>query len=407
MSSTLISNELQKDQRSRESIGLPNRAVVESVIPSEEKVQVETFGNVGTQKTSIRHPYLGVNSWIRVMPEKGTPLLTQQRGDYAQLEIFGYTSSNIANRHKVNQKGSTKKFLFRELQEGELEFMSSGRAYSHYADTGDVQLRGGTITLNLEQTQFQMVQQSPTYQRQLHLYDPAQLEHVERFGLVRRPDPANPAIILKYIRNTDQSFAMEHSRWLNKKDGSPLVSLQEGDIFDLQGNEIKHPTTNRPLRVAKDWYDDQGQALTFKIDESLNILIANTPTSTETTIKLGAKNVLDVSAKQLKMTFLSTGTMSFNNTLQIRASKLNAVAPQVNLGSAAAAFPVALATPMTTGFMSPLVSTLTAAFQALAATPAIVATPAAAAAMTTAANTIAGLSGAFASIPSTVVKTSG
>jgi hypothetical protein len=341
------------------------------------------------------------------MPEKGTSVLTQQRGDYTQLEIWGYLSNNVTNRHLVNKSRSAKQFLFRELNEGELELMSSGRAYSHYGETGDLELRGGTITLNMEQTELQMVGQAPTFQRQLHLYDTTKLEHVERFGVVRRPDPANPNVLLKYIRNSDQTFAVEHSVWLNKKDGSPLVTSQEGDIFDSQGNEIKHPTTNKPLRSTRDWYDDQGQSLTFKIDENLNILIANSNNSVETTLKLGNKNVLDVSGKQLKMTFLSTGTMTFQNTLQVRASKFNVVAPQVNLGSAAATFPVALATPLGSAVLTPMLAALVAAFNVLKAAPALAVTLPVANAMDATANTLSGLAPSVATIASTVVKTSG
>lgn len=396
--------DIKKLQKQRAAMGLPNRGVVASTITSAEQVNVETFGNVGTQKTIIRHPYMGVNSWVRVMPEQGTPVLTQQRGDYSQLEIWGYISNNLSNRHTINKGKSKKTFLFRELQEGEIELMSRGRGYMHLADSGDVEMRGGTVRMALQQTELQTVQHAPTHHRQLHMYDYRNLGHEEKFGVVRRPDPQNPDLVSKFIRNADNTFAVEYSRWLNKKDGSRLVEVQEGDVFDNQGQERKHSTTNKPLRSIRKWFNDQSQELSMEVDEDLNILIANTDTSRETTIKLGRQNVLDVSAKQLKMSFLTSGSLAFTQNVQIRTAKASVVSPNINLGAATAAFPVTMGDKLGSATLTPLFSSLSAIFTTLANSSAFASEQPVQEALKGTANTISGLSSTLVLSLSKTVK---
>lgn len=401
-----VASEIARDEKDRMAMVLPNRASVSSVITSTEQVQIESLNNVGVQRTVVRHPYMGINSWMRVMPEAGTPLLTQQRGDQAQLEIWGYIQNTLPNRLLRNRNAGTgiKPYLFRELYEGELEFMSKGRAYTHWSEGGDIDIRGGTIHTEMLQTDLRHRTQAPTHNRTLHLYDHKTMAHEEAFGVVRRPNPKNPDIVSQFIRRSDQSFAVEHSRWINKKDGNPLVEKQEGNVYGIDGKEVKHASTNKPLRSYKRWYNDQNQALSFEIDEQLNILLTSTNTTKETKIQLGAQNVLDLTAKQLKVSFLTTGLLAFTNSVEVRSPKISLSGTQVNLGSTAAASPPILGDRFNSSTMTPLLVMLAATFQTLSTSSAFVSQPPIVAALQGASQTMTTLAASLSAYLSNVVR---
>lgn len=401
-------SEIVRDEKDRQNMTLPNRASVSSVITSSEQLQIESLNNAGVQKTVIRHPYMGVNSWMRVMPEAGTPLLTQQRGDQPKLEIWGYIQNNLPNRLLRNKKAGTglKPYLFRELYEGELELMSKGRAYAHFSEGGDLDLRGGTIHTEMLQTDLRHRTQAPTHERTLHLYDHKILAHEEVFGVVRRPDPQNPDVISKFIRRSDQTFAVEHSRWINKPDGNPIVEKQEGYVYGVDGTEVKQASTNKPLRSFKRWYDDQNKPLSLEIDEQLNILITSTTTAKETKIQLGAQNVLDLSAKQLKMNFLTTGLMGFTQSLEVRSPKVSITSAAIALGAKAAVSPAVLGDKLMGASLGPMMATLATAFTALAASPTLATEQPVRQALVGAAQTMASLAATLPSALSAVVKIS-
>jgi hypothetical protein len=402
-----VASEIARDEKDRQAMTLPNRAAVSTVITSTEQLQIESLNNVGVQRTVVRHPYMGINSWMRVMPEAGTPLMTQQRGDRAQLEVWGYIQNTLPNRLLRNKAvGATgvKPYLFRELYEGELEFMSKGRSYMHLSEGGDIDLRGGTIHTEMLQTDLRHRTQAPTHNRTLHLYDHTTLAHEEAFGVVRRPDQQNPDIVSTFIRRSDQSFAVEHSRWINKKDGKPLVEKQEGNVYGPDGTEVKQGSTNKPLRSYKRWYDDNNLALSVEIDEQLNVLVTSTNTAKETILKLGSQNVLDITAKQLKMNFLTTGLLAFTNSVEVRSPKTNVVGTTINLGSSAAVSPVMLGDRFNSSMMTPLIAVLAATFQALSASSAFTSEPPVKAALSGASTTLSSLTSTFPTYLSQIVK---
>ncbi len=404
-----IASEIARNKKDREAMILPNRASVSSVITSSEQLQIESLNNVGVQRTVIRHPYMGINSWMRVMPEAGTPLMTQQRGDLPQLEIWGYIQNTLPNRLLRNKKASThdgvKPYLFRELYEGELEFMSKGRAYSHFSEGGDIDLRGGTIHTEMLQTDLRHRTQAPTHNRTLHLYDHNVLAHEEAFGTVRRPDSKNPDIVSKFIRRSDESFATEHSRWLNKSvDGKPLVTKQEGNVYSSDGTEIKQASTNKPLRSYKKWYNDQNQPLSFEVDEQLNILVTSTNTTKETKIQLGIQNVLDVSAKQLKMSFLTTGLLACTKSVEVRSPKISMFGAAINLGSTAATSPAILGDRFNAATMAPLLTTLASILKVLSASAAFSSETQVKQALSESSKTMSTLSGTLPASLSAIVR---
>jgi hypothetical protein len=395
--------EITVDENRKNSFTLPNRGIVRASIPSIEMVKVETVGNVGAQKTVIRHPYMGVNSWIRVCPEVGTPVMTQKRGDRDQLEIWGYISNT--NPETITRARESKEFLFRQLYEGETEIMTKGRAYSHWGESADIELRGGTIKQELLQTELEHSGTSPTFSRRLHMHDPSQIGHEERLGVVKRPDSQNPNAFQKYIRDSANEFAVEHSVWLDKKDGTPLSHFQDGHVVNEAGTFQKHSTTNKNLRYIRQWFNSQSGDLRIEVDEELNILVANSSTAREITLNLGTNTKLDINAKSLKETYTTTGNMSF-----IQSFKLTS--PQVAVRSANVTFGSNPVLSLVTGaqnsaVLTPLLNVMSSSLALIAAAPPIAAIPQVAGPLATNAATISGLQSALSGILTQQIKVSG
>jgi len=194
--------------------------------------------------------------------------------------------------------------------------------------------------------------------------------HEERFGVVKRPDSQKPDTVSNFVRLSDKSFAMEYSRWINKKDDSLLVQFQEGNVYDETGKELKHSTTNKPLRSIRRWYDNQNNSLAIEVDEDLNISMSNSAVARDTVLKLGAQNKLDLSGKQLKMTMLTTGAMNFFQSFQLTSPQIS-LAGNVTMGPPGAAAPLVMGDKLNNQTLKPFLLTVSSTFRTLAATPTI------------------------------------
>jgi hypothetical protein len=359
--SDLAQTEARRHAEAGQRTRLPVRAVVKNVLPSLEALDIQMALDPGISRVRVRHPYIGANSWIRVMPEAGTEIFTQQRGDEVMNEIFGYYSTSGALNVSSYQQ---EQLLYRDIISGEMEFMSNGRAYIYLGESGDLETRGGTIRHELLQSKLELRSIAPTYVRKLHTSPPYTLANEERFGVVKRPDPVLRNTFQQYVTLPNTDFAVEHSRWLNTKAGLPIIELQEGDVYDEFSSPVLQSSTNRSLRYQKKVYHKTVGELTHQIDEDLNILLANTSTAAETKVDLGKKNVLRITAKDVKATFLKTGSYNYATSLtttspttKFNASSLFTVegpkahlkAPLVHCGTSPS-IPLALATQTVTTF---------------------------------------------------------
>jgi len=344
-------------QDANASIMLPVRGAVLAVNPDRDAVSVSLSQATGNTDLSIRHPYVGVNSWIRTIPEIGTELLMQPRGDTAGNIVTGYSFNSAANLIVETRK---ERALLRSLNPGEIELMSAGRAYMYLGDRGDIELRGGTIRLEMLQSELELASISPTYRRRLHLNSNTKLAHEERFGIVKRKDTKNPNTVTKYVRLLDLSFAVEYSRWLNAKTGDTLLcSLQEGNVINENGLTVKHPTTTKDLRLQYCLgHKDTTSITTISVDEELNLLYDNSSATTkEAVFKFGSLSVLDISADSFKLTMNKTGDMKFPTSLTITSNTTNVKSSTINLGNPAP-FQAIVGTKLVNTVMTPLLSAL-------------------------------------------------
>lgn len=318
MPETLAYSEARKHAEVNQRLRLPLRAVIRQVLPDLESVEVQLALEPGASRLRVRHPYVGPNSWIRVMPEAGTEVLTIQRGDDYLNEIVSYYSYSPGGDVSDYKKGNQ---LYRPLNSGEIELISSGRAYLFLGEGGDVETRGGTIRHELLQSRLELRSVAPTYVKKLHSSPPYLLANEERFGVVKRPDLVFKNSMQQFVKLPAPAteFAVEYSRWLNNKAGMPLVELQEGSVVDSLGAFTKQSSTNKDLRYHKKVYHKYAGYLVHQVDEELNVLISNTSTATETKADLGAKNVLRLTAKDIKATLFGGGVYSYSSYLTTSA----------------------------------------------------------------------------------------
>lgn len=353
-------------QENKDSTNLPTRAVVTRALPEEEAVYLDSGTSPGLSKYQISHPYMGVNSWIRVMPEAGTEVLTVDRGDAPSDVIITYMANSMIPRLKAARQG---KQLLRVLNPGEIELMSSGRAYAFLSDAGDIELRGGMIRLDVLQTEQELTCLSPTYVRRLHLNEPDKLTYTERFGVVKRPDTTLPNAMQQYVRrtpsgSTTKEFAFEYGRWLSDGAGNILCTLQEGHVYDESAAEKKQGSTNKPLRYERLLIDKTGnQDITVQADEELNLYYSNSSnTSKEAKLSFGSLVTLDVSTNQYKMSVTKTGNIRYGTSLTLTSPKVDIKSSNVNFGNNPI-IPAVLGTPLINSVLTPLVTALQAFMQ--------------------------------------------
>lgn len=390
--------EAAKREEEIQSIAAPERGVVRSVLPGKETLKIEVASSAGTSTIAIRHPYVGVNSWIRCMPETGTTVVTQKLRDPAQREIWGYVShvlGNLARRAKDDNNA----VVYRELRPGEIEIMSSGRAYTHWSEEGNIEFHGGVVELSLMQTELEAVQRAPTHKRQLDQHVPNTLDREERFGLVKRPDLQKPYALQRYIKQND-AYQYEYLRLLTDDQARVMVHTREGHVYDDGGNEIKSGKTNRRIRYQKVIGEATNRGeLTLDVDEELNTVLVNSnPNKVLVDLDFGTQGEVKIASKKLDFTISQTSNQNFTQALTITTPKVRVSSADVGFG-AAPVIPAVLGTPLATNVLVPVITMVQAITTAMVA---VLANPAVAPATIT---TLTGLSASLGALVPTINST--
>ncbi len=256
---------------------------------------------------------------------------------------------------------------------------------------------------------------APTHKRRLMLHDPQNLDNIERFGIVRRPDLTSftnrqlAPVIQTFVRLEPLGeFAQEYYRSINRQDNGKIVSIEhDGDIVGLDGTFDTSPSTNKRLRYKRVWADKASTNFMFFIlDDGLNFQFVNGATAnTEADFKFGTKNTLKINTKIIKLTATSTGALTFNTGLTITSNKVEVKSPNVTFGNTGTQQAL-LGTQFINGVMTPFMTTLAGAMQVLAAEAVLIGSPSQTV-LTTLATTISSLVGSLPSTLSTQVKLSG
>jgi len=374
---SLIAYEAQQQIDERYKLMSPVRAVVASTAPEKDILLAQVYGEVGAVPMAIRHPFMGVNSYIRCMPEPGTPMMTQMAGTPKQMEIFGYiTRKGGAQLTASETKDAT---IFRRLEEGAIEVMSSGRAYTHWGTDGNLEQLGGVVQQVLSQSALEHQGRAPTFRRQLDLHIPSSLAHEERFGLVKRPDPQRPNSAEQYFKDANGKLYQEYGRWVNDVDRNILATHQEGHVLDLSGAVMKHSKTTKPLRYRRLVHHKTSGEFITEVDDELNVAVSNSATGAQqqADFNLGAMTATTVKSKKLKLSITESGNFVFGQTFTIQSPQISLVG-NVSLGGAfgaATSEPAVKGITLATNLLQPALTTIATAFNVAGADPAWVVAP--------------------------------
>jgi hypothetical protein len=343
----------------------PVRAVIRTVQPETETVKIENFGEPGVASVTLRHPFMSQNAWIRCMPEAGTPVVTQAVREPRQTEMWGYVTRRLGEL-LARARADDSAYVFRKLPPGEIEIMSSGRAYTHWSEEGNLSLYGGIVEQLLQQTELEIMSRAPTHKRHLDQEAPDTLAHEERFGLVKRKDQTRPFSRQSYVKD-GSAYQYEYGRWLNQDDGKLLTSLQEGHIYDEDAKEIKNSLTGRRVRLRRIIRDRTQQSdLTFDVDEDLNLVVKNNSQSKTTDLNFGLQNVVKLTSKQFNLNVLATSNQRFTQSLSIFSPKVRIDGIDIGFGSSPSQ-PAVLGTALVSSTLSPMISMTASALTILSA----------------------------------------
>lgn len=352
--------DIDSKKRQEAAVDLPQRGVISTVTPEMESVTTDLAHYSGAPQMVIRHPYFGVNSWIRVMPEPGTAVLTQNRGDQRKQEIWGYISNNVPRLLRAAKTG--KQILFRQLNQGDIEIQSKGRAYTHWGTSGELVQRGGMIEQCLSQKDLELSSIAPTHKRRLALHSASTVAHEERFGVVKRPDPDNPNSGQKYVKTSSGAFAHEYSRFLNappgedvSEEGRVLSSTQEGHVIDLNAKIKKSDGPNRDLRYERMLQGHLvGPKMKHQVDVDLNmaLLIRNAArVANEVYVSVGDYSRTKVETDKITINGNTNGRLVFGRGMYVQAPELQIVG-HVTFGRFGGE-PVLLGQSFINGFLKP------------------------------------------------------
>lgn len=238
--------------------------IIVSVNAEEDTMTID--GPEGMSKPiPIHHPFLGLDSWIRSGPSRGSGVRVFQRLSDDNDLIQGYY---FPNRKELVAQYRAKKGVYRPILPGEHEVSSSGFAQTFWSSRGRHEARGGIINQWLDNDTLESGTHSPIHRRKLHSNASNTVKDEERFGVVTRP---TSAIKSKYIK-IDDKFAKEYLRVFNDGDNNTLIDHREGHVIDDSGTPIKGSFGN-PLRFRKKVFSSNNNPFTLEIDSDGNFSV--------------------------------------------------------------------------------------------------------------------------------------
>jgi hypothetical protein len=271
MSETSIQTAMrQKEQQARKAGGMagPYNGRIYNVNPQSERANVDFYAGAKSGKgINVLHPYLGINSWIRVMPDEGTGVLLHNRADSKDPEIERYYMPDTSKRVNAYSKAIEP---YRTIQPGEIEISSKGLAQIFFARRGVLDIRAGAIRQWLDEDKTEYGVRSPTHKSAGYQNVSDQIGDEERWGVVKRPISS---IYEKYVK-VNNNFAKEHMDVL-LFEGVPniLYDKREGHVVNNSGTQIKSNLTGNNLRLRHIYYTVNEEAVIKEIDELGNVTL--------------------------------------------------------------------------------------------------------------------------------------
>lgn len=247
---------------------MPYGVLVSSVNPFTEEVIY--IGPRGGSRTPISHPYVGPNSWVRIIPERATKAVLGTRAENGEPYLSGYISESASDR--LIRSTENGQFYYRRMQEGEIELCSPGISELFLEKSGNLEIRGGAVSINLNNNNLEIASRSPTHSRSILGNKRQSIGDEERFGVVTRPSPQDPTQrrIIKVTdrESPDEVFAKEHLLVI-KNLGNPatLVDQRLGHVISDSGETIVSGITGNPLRKMSHFGTINNKKTKIEVDD--------------------------------------------------------------------------------------------------------------------------------------------
>ena len=242
---------------------------VKAVTPNADELTM-SYGPTPGRAMPVQHPFVSQNSWIRSMPEIGTVFLMTNRFDSGQPEALKTIPAFSKDRADEYLRGLN---IYRAVQPGEHDIVSSGFASAYFSRRGNLDLRSGaSVKVQLSRENLDLMTQAPTHRAQFLYWQAGTMGDEARTGIVKRWTSASDET---FIKKNDQFVSESYLHLKNPNQaGGPVALLRkiEGQVFDDEGAEIKHTTTALPLRSQSLWYTTTDEFLKLEIDENGNLL---------------------------------------------------------------------------------------------------------------------------------------
>jgi hypothetical protein len=344
-----ISNQINKGLLSQ---GIPEEtrikassAVISSLNPTREEVNYDA--TVGGTTIPITHPYLGPNSWIRIMPEKGTLCMVARKAENGDPYITSYLRTGSAEPF---QKATDQdKFYYKTLKEGEIDLASPGVANVFLSRRGTLELRGGSSTVKLHAERGEIEARAPTHTKAILGNKRQAVGNEERFGVVQRPGalnknfPGQPTI-RNIVETLPNYFAKEYLR--NIKSEGPIRNLtlidhREGDVYDDSGTALQASTGKKLRSITKFGTEVPNISATTEVDVDGNIVVTMPNTAVQGLhVTSDSGHVKFTVGQDFAVSAIQSILMSCLD-LDIKAkSSVTVNSPSIKLGSSKATHPV-------------------------------------------------------------------
>jgi hypothetical protein len=221
--------------------------------------------DVGADSTQVCHPFVSGEAWFRSQPSAGTRVTVAYNNALQRYEFVAYAQTAEQATKRLDRY-KNKKSLYRPLQEGEHELMSSGTVNEFWGSRPTKTGRAGAVTWTYDGDKLEAAATAPTHIKRGHRSQTDRIGNEIRFGVVKRPTGAtsevyaltapfsNPALDM-------YSYAYEYLIQLSNDNDAPLIDFREGEVYDnnlIPGIPFAKPTlakkTKLPLRSRKRYY---------------------------------------------------------------------------------------------------------------------------------------------------------
>lgn len=247
------------------------------------------------------------------------------------IGVAGWPAINDEHEKVYGNDGadpSKAKFAhFVPLNPGEYDFMSSGGAYIHGTNTGELYMAGGTVSMSFVKNDLRISARSMLFTHTAQDCD-------FRIGQVRRQN-AQTGLEEAVGDGKNKEFSVTVKKSVSMGVAIDVASMSIGHVTDTDGNEVKNsaPTSGQhPTRYSYTAYTEAGmKALEMKIDSVGNFEVMAPNADSGMFLDFTAS---DFHAKFTKVKWdASTEFTIDTQTTNINSNKVNINSNDVNIGN--------------------------------------------------------------------------